>query len=335
MKYNAGDKVRFLNDVGGGTISKIISSTMVNVIDGDGFEVPVRIADLVVVGKDVAAEPEKSVSPPVEQPYIDIVDSDDYELLLAFVPKDSSNPAGCSIDLYFINDSSYYCTYAVARHTASNRLSLMGHSVIEPETKEYVCSIDKADTGQKIKLNIVSLLYKHREYKYYPPEQINVDVDTAQLVRDALFMENDFFDENAYILKIATSIVPEVEISIDPKELEKAMKQKNREILPPEPPQKSKSDVEEIDLHIEALVENVQSLDSGQIFEIQKARFIIALESGLTSRTKKMVFIHGVGNGRLKHEIRRLLDTQYVGLVHYHDASFKEYGYGATMVMLS
>jgi hypothetical protein len=211
----------------------------------------------------------------------------------------------------------------------------MGHSVIEPETKEYICSIDKADTGQKIKLNIVSLLYKHREYKYYPPEQINVDVDMAQLVRDALFTDNDFFDENAYILKIATSIVPEVEISIDPKELEEAMKQKNKEILPPEPPQKSKSDVEEIDLHIEALVENVQSLDSGQIFEIQKARFIIALESGLTSRTKKMVFIHGVGNGRLKHEIRRLLDTQYAGLVHYHDASFKEYGYGATMVMLS
>jgi hypothetical protein len=337
MKYNVGDKVRFLNETGGGIISGIVSSTKVNVVDEDGFEIPVRMADLVVVGRDEyrgADKPAENAKPTAEQSYTDVVDSDDYELLIALVPKDRSNPAGGSLDLYFINDSSFYCTYIVSQHTKTDKLSLLGQSTAEPETKEFVCSIDKAGFDSKLNLNIVCTLYKHKEYKYYPPEQITVNMDPVKLVKKSSFVENDFFDENAYILKIAANNIPEPEININPQELEKAIKQKNP-AKPAEPPKKSKPDIEEIDLHIEELVDDARGLDSGQIFEIQKARFIIAMEYCLSAKIKRMVFIHGVGNGRLKHEIRRLLDTQYAGLVHYHDASFKEYGFGATMVMLS
>ncbi|MFP4019887.1 MAG: Smr/MutS family protein [Bacteroidales bacterium] len=46
-----------------------------------------------------------------------------------------------------------------------------------------------------------------------------------------------------------------------------------------------------------------------------------------------MVFIHGVGNGRLRYELRKSLDKDYPDL-DYQDASFQEYGYGATLVFL-
>jgi hypothetical protein len=351
MKYKVGDKVRFLNEVGGGIISKITGSDMVYVMDEDGFEIPVRTTEIIVVGQeeykkttsDISLKDELSAQndvieqarqPSTVVPDMDIVDSDDYELLLAFVPIDQANPTDCNLELYFINDSSFYCTYVVSHRTKTERLKLLGQSVIEPETKEYVCCIDKAEFSSKLNLNIVSFLYKHQEYKYYPPEQVNVDLNPVKLVKKSAFVENDFFDEKAYILKIAANNVPEIEIEIDPQELEQAIKQKDK--VPPttEPEQKRKPEVEEVDLHIEALLEDTRGLDNGQILEIQKAHFIMALESGFTSRTKKMVFIHGVGNGKLKHEIRRLLDTQYVGLASYYDASFQEYGFGATMVIL-
>jgi hypothetical protein len=208
----------------------------------------------------------------------------------------------------------------------------VGQSVVEPETKEYIYSIEKADFQSKLNLNIVSCLYKHKEYKHYSPEQSNVELSPVKFVKDSSFVENDFFDEKAYILKIATNNLPDSGIEINMKNLEEALKQKSIKKLVLEP--KPKPGIEEIDLHIEELLDDTRGLDNGQMLEIQKARFITALESGLSSKTKKMVFIHGVGNGRLKHEIRRLLDTQYAGLVRYHDASFKEYGYGATMVIL-
>ena len=45
---------------------------------------------------------------------------------------------------------------------------------------------------------------------------------------------------------------------------------------------------------------------------------------------KKITFIHGVGNGRLKQEIiTRLKQTKGVT---YQDGSYKDYGFGATQV---
>jgi hypothetical protein len=331
---------------------------MVHVRDEDGFEIPVRATDIIVVGRDDYADTSSAVSlkdelsarnrivEQAQSPVVlsgaddvadaDAVDSDDYEIYLAFVPEDQANPDECNLNLYFINDSSFYCMYVVSYRTKTDRLKLLGQGAVESDTKEYVCCIDKAGFSSKLNLNIVVILYKHKEYRYYPPEQVNVDLNPVKFVRKNAFAENDFFDENAYILKIATNNVPEMKIEVDAQELEKAMKQKiePKPAVAAETVRKPEPDMEEIDLHIEALLEDAAGLDNGQILEIQKARFIIALESGFTSKTKRMVFIHGVGNGKLKREIRRLLDTQYAGLVRYFDASFQEYGYGATMVIL-
>ena len=74
-------------------------------------------------------------------------------------------------------------------------------------------------------------------------------------------------------------------------------------------------------------------MTNGEIIEIQLGRFETALQTAVNANSNKIVFIHGVGNGRLKHELRKKLDRKYPDL-KYQDASFKEYGYGATMVYL-
>ena len=49
MQCKVGDTVRFLNEVGGGVISRIINAKLVSVRDEDGFQIPVLISDIVVV----------------------------------------------------------------------------------------------------------------------------------------------------------------------------------------------------------------------------------------------------------------------------------------------
>ncbi|MBN2261553.1 MAG: Smr/MutS family protein, partial [Prolixibacteraceae bacterium] len=53
----------------------------------------------------------------------------------------------------------------------------------------------------------------------------------------------------------------------------------------------------------------------------------------IKNRVKRVVFIHGVGNGVLKQEIAKRLSSKYARF-QFQDASFKEYGFGATMVIL-
>ena len=47
-----GDKVRFLNEVGGGRVSGFQGKDVVLVEDEDGFDVPMRMSDVVVIGDE-------------------------------------------------------------------------------------------------------------------------------------------------------------------------------------------------------------------------------------------------------------------------------------------
>lgn len=49
MKFNLGDRVKFLNQSGGGIVSKIISPMMVNVMTRDGFEIPTLASEIIKI----------------------------------------------------------------------------------------------------------------------------------------------------------------------------------------------------------------------------------------------------------------------------------------------
>jgi dsDNA-specific endonuclease/ATPase MutS2 len=122
--------------------------------------------------------------------------------------------------------------------------------------------------------------------------------------------------EKKEALKGVKRIVIEKEVAIPQK---KSQKNKN-----------TRSYVEEVDLHIEELSDNYNKMTNGQIMEIQLNHFRRKLEQAIQNGNHKIVFIHGVGNGVLKSEIRKLLNS-YSG-ISYHDASFRKYGFGATEV---
>ncbi|MFI3267558.1 MAG: hypothetical protein R3Y51_02450 [Rikenellaceae bacterium] len=93
-----------------------------------------------------------------------------------------------------------------------------------------------------------------------------------------------------------------------------------------------KNEIEVIDLHADEILENTAGMTSGEILQAQISRFNIALSLNVKSgKHGKMVFIHGVGSGKLKYELQRELQRKYPKL-SYQDASFKEYGFGAIMI---
>jgi dsDNA-specific endonuclease/ATPase MutS2 len=94
---------------------------------------------------------------------------------------------------------------------------------------------------------------------------------------------------------------------------------------------KSQDSIPEIDLHIEQLVENHRGWTNHEILTFQIRTFRTFLEQSANQKAKRIVVIHGVGNGRLKQEIRSFLN----GSKRYQfcDADFSHYGFGgATQV---
>lgn len=86
----------------------------------------------------------------------------------------------------------------------------------------------------------------------------------------------------------------------------------------------------EVDLHIEALHENPETLSNDEVLEIQLRFFRTCINHAFLNNMKRIVFIHGVGRGVLKTKIQNELD-QYNN-VQYIDAPTSVYGAGATEV---
>lgn len=354
MKVRVGDKIRFLNEVGGGKVVKILDKRKVLVETEDGFEIPVLDSDLVVIDSisDDKIKGTSNNQPPkdskqknmpkqeakVENNDINVDENkesdeqgDSVALQLAFVPKDINALYKSNIDLYIINDSSYRVFYAISKWE-DGKLNLIKAGLLASDTKEFIKAYELSETNQVTTFNIQAVYFKNIAYKAHQPEFYDIELNPIKLQKGGNFTENDFFDERAYIISVSDSYKEEMLKHITDKAISEAIKQKEpRPIV--KPAKKQLDDIEEVDLHIHELVDNWSGMAPGEIIQIQLARFETALQGGLKGNTKKMVFIHGIGNGKLKYEITRALDSKYPKL-KYQDASFKEYGYGATLVYL-
>jgi dsDNA-specific endonuclease/ATPase MutS2 len=89
----------------------------------------------------------------------------------------------------------------------------------------------------------------------------------------------------------------------------------------------------EIDLHIEKLREDYQFLSSSDIIKTQLERFQKTLDAAIVHQLPSVVFIHGVGNGILRHEIHKVI-SKHPQVKTFMDARKEKFGYGATEVFL-
>lgn len=87
----------------------------------------------------------------------------------------------------------------------------------------------------------------------------------------------------------------------------------------------------EVDLHIDELLESTSGMDNAAMIIYQLGYFEKCLDEARQRNIRRFVVIHGVGKGRLREEIRKLLSAE--GIEHY-DASYQKYGYGATEIRL-
>lgn len=352
MNVAVGCKVRFLNDVGGGEVIRIIDKRTALVKTFDGFEMPALLSELVVVEpsadellqKKTVQEKETAEANRKKKPKSkvetltddtpEVADSsgDELSLDIAFVPSNISNLQQSTFDMYLINDSTYRVFYVLSNVIDGNHNPIRS-GILQPETKVLVKRLTPEDVSKLILMNLQAIYHKNIPYKPFQPEFYDIELDPIKLYKRGNFKRNDFFDTDAYIISIASTKREAFIRHLTDKAIAEAIKQKEKP-APVKEVKKPNIETEEVDLHIHELIDNWKDLTPGEILKIQLARFETALEGGIKSTTtKRMVFIHGVGNGKLKYEITKLLSSKYPKL-RYQDASFKEYGFGATMVFL-
>jgi hypothetical protein len=352
MKFNVGDTVRFLNETGGGKITRLENKGYIYVMTDDGFEIPVSANELIMqtpafsnpeikdfVGDEIARTDKTRYRPPatVERK----VDMDtvlpenvhsDAKIILAlgFVPENIDAVFKTTINSYLINDSDYFLFYKVGYQEHGKYLYLKSGE-IEPNTKCFLSDFSVSRLSRINLVHIQALAVCTGQYFKSRPIDEEINVTHYDFTKNHHYNVNEYFDEKALILDIIPAGKRHDKNTTDNQVND--LLNGNTGMIKENHSKTQIVDNMEVDLHIEALREDYSHLTNGEILRIQMHRFRSALEEGISNKAKRIVFIHGVGNGILKLELRNELKRSYPEYT-YQDASFKEYGFGATLVHL-
>lgn len=254
---------------------------------------------------------------------------------LAFVPIDTKEFTSTRFECYLVNDSNYYLHYTYLVGESNNwELRLSGE--IEPNTKCFVEEIGREDLNDMQHLCVQMLAYKReKSFILKPTIDVQFRLDPVKFFKLHCFEDNDFFEQPAMLFTIIENDEQARPLVIDAKKLKQQMYNKAKADEQPlkRIQKKEKDEIVVIDLHAHELLETTNGMSSGDILEYQLKVFRDTLAEYSNRRGQKIVFIHGKGEGVLRRALINDLSYRYKRY-QYQDASFQEYGYGATQVTI-
>ena len=261
MTLNIGDKVRFLNDVGGGRVSGFQKGGIVLVEDEDGFEIPVKQNEVVLVSASEKKLTQQS-APTVEEEY----EEPRYRVRSILAGRAAPQ-----------QPQSYEPQYQAKEDAFDDDAHYNDSTTDTPSLEERMAQLER--TVKKLQQRIDQL-------------------ESAKSLRERLQDSG---------MKVT-----------------EAKKQSK--------PDRS-DNMLEIDLHATELLDTTAGMGASDIKEYQLDIFRRTMKEHLKDKGLRIVFIHGNGDGVLRRAILNELRRDY-SRCQWQDASFQQYGFGATMVTI-
>lgn len=379
-----GDKVRFLDAIGGGRVVGFRDKNTVLVEDEDGFEVPALISSVVVVEasvgeqakalerqerKDMGAVTTKSLHQALNEiddedddrndvvlsfsesdaPYftedLDTIEGERLDVCLAVTPDCVEDLSKSKFNVALINDDNYHVAYVLSTKVDNelketgvpDEWKLQEVGQIEPHTKLELTTLDNKRVGEWERISVQLIAYKSsRSYVMKSTYSANLHLSPVRLYKRNSYKQNDYVDNDSLIVPIVKDDVLSSPMQVEAKAIKESMLKKGVD----EKPRASRIEMVskggqneplEIDLHIDKLLDSNEGMSPKEILDYQIAKFREVMNANRKNKGKRIVFIHGKGEGVLRSEIMKRLTLEYP-TCDRQDASFLRYGYGATMV---
>lgn len=253
---------------------------------------------------------------------------------LAFVPVDIKEITHTRFETYIVNDSNYYIhySYLVAE---GNAWTLKSVGEVEPNTKLFIEEFGREVLNDMSRIGVQLTAYKKdKPFLLKPAIDVQFRIDPVKFYKLHVFEENEFFEQPSLLFTIVDNDEVARPLVVDSKRLKEQM-YKDEKIIAHEGKKKRQKDdgTLVIDLHADELLETTAGMNAADILHYQLDVFKKTMDENKKKKGQKIVFIHGKGEGVLRHALVHELNYRYKSCT-YQDASFQEYGYGATQVTI-
>lgn len=312
MKFRLGEFVRFVDERREGYITRIFNEDMIGVTGDDDFEIPVPVNKVTRVhGHDYSGVQDQSL------PETSVATGEFQKkgIYIAVVPEASKASV---VNFHLINTTSFQLLITLST-TLGEKSTGNFAGLVAPRsaTKIHTAALNELSAWPQFSYQIL----------YYTTQ--NIPLPEPLTVKEK-YKARDFSGSKEQIAILNQQgwsfRLDEDEVLIDPEKLKESFFKPKEEKKQIDKPQK------EVDLHIEKLRDDFQFLSNREILRIQMEHFQKSLDAALVHKLPSMIFIHGVGNGTLRHEIHKLI-SKHPQVKTFMDAHKEKFGYGATEVV--
>ena len=325
---NIGDRVRLMRGREEGVVTKILANGLIEIEIEDGFSIPVKNSDVVVIH-----EMEQKVFNPTPASRIEpqIMDrrSSTNEILankgiyMAFVPNNDRE-----LSQYLINNTDWEMPFMLSVGSDPHHKGLAA-GTLKAKTTLKIQNILVKDFEEWGTFTFQGFLFRLAFMKLPEP-----------IIKKLKFRVNTFFknkskapllnqDAHLFQLDAEDSVTP-VNLTIDPAKIIEQMFEKQTPIPVMTLPSKPSLSV---DLHIETLTPDAWAMTNAEIMNLQMSTFERQFEAAIANGMDEIIFIHGVGNGILRDSIHKRLSGNK-NVQFFEDAQKEKFGYGATKVKI-
>lgn len=256
---------------------------------------------------------------------------------LAFVPEDIKAVSTTPFEAYLVNDSNYYMYYTYLSAEGKS-WTTRSHGLLEPNTKFLLEEFEKSELNDREHVAVQLVAFKdNRAFAMKPAVNVEIRIDTVKFYKLHTFRQTDFFETPALMYDVVKNDLPAKQVYVSAEDLQDALMKKKTVEHPSAPrtivKRGGKNEIIEVDLHIGELLDDTHGMSNREMLNYQLDKFREVMEQYKNKREQRIVFIHGKGDGVFRKALLDEMKRKY-SACKTQDASFQEYGFGATMVTI-
>lgn len=352
MQFKIGDKVRFLDEMGGGKVTAILDNRMLKVETDDGFEIPVLSSELIpdYRSQDITEniffenrnEKQEKTPQPATVPESNISSinpwgsvKEEEGIYLVYEPHDQQWLRTGDLDVILVNHTSFDVLYNLFLEN-KDLLKGVDYGSVPGHSKAVLGTVSHDELEGWTHGVLQILIHDENPERIYLPIHADIRIRVSRFFKEGSYTSNTLLNGKALISVVALKSTFQVAGNEETDLKTGARIQTHQAKTKAEPPlidkYKTKFGEAIVDLHIAEIIDNIAGLSSRDMFDIQMDHFKRTLNSAIENDYNKITFIHGVGNGTLKNALIDALKN-YENLKNRR-ASISKFGVGALDVII-
>lgn len=300
----------------------------------------------------VAAEQSQEKELPIEETSY----GEKINVVLAFEPKNIKQLSSTSFAAVLVNDSNYFLYFTfLVRSDDDHGWKVKYSGTIEPNMLADLANFSHEELPALERIAFQCIAFKKdKTFSLKAPVSISQKIDLTKFYKMHCFRPGVYFETPVLEFPLIKDDVPTKALQVNTEALAEAMmsKPKDKDIakqlsakfnVDKGRRKDSKTNnasnpnkllpIVEVDLHIGELVDTTAGMNNADMLNLQLDTVRKTMTQHLRHKGQKIVFIHGKGEGVLRKAVIELLKKDYPK-AELQDASFREYGFGATLVTI-